>query len=344
VTAINSALDEFGYRGLRVGTGEFGTGHGSSTYLARVDRSFGERYQLFTRYNLYDIGSENARTVGGLNDVTRGTRLDARDQTVALNHVTVLSPAALNEARFQATRSRLSAPGNDLTGPAVNISGVASFGASTSSPVGRDTDLYQVSDTLSLNRATHFLKAGVDVLLNRVNIYFPGSALAAVYNFSSLANFRAGRYNTVQQAFGDPYQFQSNPNLGLFVQDEWKPAAGLTIHAGVRYDLQRLPAPVRTDRNNVAPRFGIAYSPGDRRTVFRASYGLYYDRIPLRATSNALQRDGSKYRVALLSFGQPGAPVFPQSVRSISGRAVPEHHHHRSRYREQLQPPGERSN
>jgi hypothetical protein len=41
---------------------------------------------------------------------------------------------------------------------------------------------------------------------------------------------------------------------------------------------------------------------------------LYYDRIPLRATSNALQRDGSKYRVALVAYGQPGAPVFPQRL------------------------------
>lgn len=312
VDAINRALDGFGYRGPRIGTGEFGTGIDSSTFISRVDRSFGQSHQLFARYNLYDIASANARTVGGLSDVSRGTRLDARDQAVALNEIAVLSPSSLNEVRVQFTRSRLSAPGNDLIGPAVSIAGIANFGASTSSPVGRDTDSWQVSDTISLRRGAHFLKAGADFLLNRVNIYFPGSAVAAVYNFSSLATFEAGRYTTVQQAFGDPYQFQSSPNIGLFFQDEWKVTPNLTVHAGVRYDLQKLPSPIRTDRDNVSPRLGLAYSPGDRKTVVRASYGLYYDRIPLRATSNALQRDGSKYRVALLSFGQPGAPVFPQ--------------------------------
>jgi hypothetical protein len=51
--------------------------------------------------------------------------------------------------------------------------------------------------------------------------------------------------------------------------------------------------------------------------VVRASYGLYYDRVPLRATSNALQRDGSKYRVALLTFGQSGAPVFPERLQEF---------------------------
>src|SRR5206468_4406433 len=35
------------------------------------------------------------------------------------------------------------------------------------------------------------------------------------------------------------------------------------------------------------------------------------DRIPLRATSNALQRDGTKYIVAQFSPAQSGAPVFP---------------------------------
>jgi hypothetical protein len=38
---------------------------------------------------------------------------------------------------------------------------------------------------------------------------------------------------------------------------------------------------------------------------------LYYDRIPLRATSNALQRDGTKYIVVQFSPTQLGAPVFP---------------------------------
>ena len=67
-----------------------------------------------------------------------------------------------------------------------------------------------------------------------------------------------------------------------------------------------------TDGDNLAPRLGVAFAPGDGRTVFRAGGGLYYDRIPLRAVSNALQRNGADYRVALLTFEQAGAPVFPQ--------------------------------
>jgi hypothetical protein len=150
----------------------------------------------------------------------------------------------------------------------------------------------------------------VDFRSNRIDILFPG-AIQGVYTFSTLADFRLGRYATYQQAFGAPSQFQSNPNLGVFVQDEWRPNANVTVNAGVRYDLQWLPRPINTDYTNVAPRFGISYAPGDRKTVFRASYGLYFDRLPLRATSNALQRDGTKYQVAVLAFGQTSAPAFP---------------------------------
>src|SRR6185369_10067317 len=41
------------------------------------------------------------------------------------------------------------------------------------------------------------------------------------------------------------------------------------------------------------------------------------------ATSNALQRDGSKYRVAQFQFGQAGAPVFPNVVASFPAGFLP---------------------
>ena len=91
------------------------------------------------------------------------------------------------------------------------------------------------------------------MLYNRVTIDFPG-ALQGVYAFTSLANFQRGIYSTFQQAFGEPSQFQSNPNLGLFVQDEWRLRRDVTVNAGLRYDLQWLPEPVQLDANNVSPR------------------------------------------------------------------------------------------
>jgi hypothetical protein len=86
----------------------------------------------------------------------------------------------------------------------------------------------------------------------------------------------------------------------------------------MRYDLQFLET-ISTDRNNISPRIGFAWSPLDsRRTVVRGSAGLFFDRVPLRALANALLSAGNTSDLAnlrqtnvSLSPTQAGAPVFP---------------------------------
>ncbi len=310
VSTINNRLSAVNYPGSLIGTGVVPASFDTTNFFARLDHKINSRNDLSGRYSLYHIGAANSRTSGGLNAVSRGSGLKNMDQTVQVSNVTTLSSRTLNEARFQYTNSRLDQPVNDTVGPAVNIGGVANFGTATFSPLGRDINLLEIVDNVSTQRGNHSLKAGGGFLYNKVNIFFPG-AVQGVYNFNSLNNFLTGNYATFQQAFGVPEQAQSNPNFGLFVQDEWRVRSNLTINSGLRYDAQFLPDPIETDADNSSPRLGIVYAPGDRKTVIRASYGLYYDRIPLRATSNALQRDGSKYIVAQLLPTQPGAPAFP---------------------------------
>jgi hypothetical protein len=321
VNGINSSLRAVNYTATVVSTGMVPASFDTINFFTRIDHSINQHNQLSARYSLYHINAVNSRSVGGLNAVSRGTGLNDTDQTVQVSNVTTFSSRTLNEARFQFTNSRLDAPVNDEVGPAVNIAGVANFGTATVSPLARDINLYEWVDNVSTQRGNHSLKGGVDFLYNRVNIVFPG-AVQGVYAFSSLNNFLNGNYLNYQQAFGAPSQFQSNPNVGVFVQDEWRIRPDLTLNAGLRYDLQFLPDPIKTDTDNWAPRMGIVYAPGDRKTVVRASFGLYYDRIPLRATSNALQRDGSKFLVVQLSPTQPGAPVFP-NVLAVQPATLP---------------------
>jgi len=261
--------------------------------------------------NTHGVSSDNARSVGGFNAISRGTSLDDQDRTLAATNLWTMSDHAISETRGQVTRSRLSAPPDDLAGPAVTISGIASFGTATSSPTVRDIDLYEGVQNVTWLHGNHSVKGGVDLLQNRVAIGFPG-ALQGVYTFSSMTNFLAGKYSSFQQAFGAPATHQINTNFGAFAQDEWHATPKLTVNAGIRYDVQQLPSLVRTDRNNISPRLGLAWDVrGDGRSVLRASGGLYYDPIPLRAVSNALQRDGVNYRVVQVGPGFAGAPIFP---------------------------------
>lgn len=314
VAAINNRLTAVGYRGQQIQTGLVPGGYDTTNFFARADHRINDNNSFAATYNFYDINAVNARTVGGLNAVGRGTNLANRDSTINTQNITTIGSESLNELRFQIRRSKLSAPAIDQTGPAVNISGAASFGTATGSPTKRDIDLYQLTDSFSTTLEKHSLKFGAEFIYNDLNIEFPG-ATQGVYTFTNLANFLSGNYSQFQQAFGAPTQAQKNPNFGVYAQDEWKPRRNLTFHFGLRYDLQFLPDPIETDTNNIAPRFGFAYSP-DEKTVVRGSFGLYYDRIPTRATSNALQRDGSKYIVAILTRASTGAPVFPNILPS----------------------------
>jgi len=314
VAIINSKLQAVRYSGPFLSTGLVPASFDTTNLFIRADHQINQRNHFSIRYSLYRISAENSRTVGGLNAASRSSGLEDTDQTVQLSNVTVFSKT-MNEARLQFTRSRLHAPVNDLIGPAVTIAGIANFGTAISSPTERDLTMIEGVENVSLQHDSHSTKVGVDFLLNRLNIVFPG-AIQGSYNFTSLNNFLAGNYSTYQQAFGKQSQFQSNPNVGFFVQDEWQAQSNLTFNLGLRYDIQFLSEQIQNDVNNIAPRVGVAYAPGDQKTVFRANAGLYFDRLPLRATSNALQRDGSQYVVVQFAPIQTAAPVFPNNLSS----------------------------
>jgi hypothetical protein len=133
VAAINTRLTAVSFRGPLIQTGLVPGGYNTTNLFARVDHQLSAQNAFSVTYNFYDIDALNARTVGGLNAVSRGSNLKNQDHTINAQNITSAGSKFLNELRFEFRRSRLGAPVTDQTGPAVNISGVASFGTATSS-------------------------------------------------------------------------------------------------------------------------------------------------------------------------------------------------------------------
>jgi hypothetical protein len=318
VDSINARLRAVGYPGSPVATGLFPDPVHTINGLAKVDHQFGKRDQFTARYSAWAVDGVNARGAGALSAPTASAALHDIDHSLAAGNVFTVSPRVVNETRAQLTVSDLAAPPADPLGPAVSVAGVASFGTLSGSPTGRRNRLYEAADNLTVQAGAHALRAGADFLFNDLAIDFPRSARGS-YSFSSLANFLAGAYNTAgfSQTFGPAAVSLSNPNAGFYVQDEWKAAPRLTLNLGIRYDLQWLES-VATDTNNIAPRAGFAWSPGrSQRTVVRGSFGLFYDRVPLRALANALLSARGQTTVSL-SPAQAGAPVFPAILPAAS--------------------------
>ena len=325
--AINARLAAVGYGGPIVATGLYGNPVDTTNVLGKIDHQVSGRDRLSIRYSRYDVRAENSRGAGGLSAPSASSSLDTLDQTIALSNTLTLSGRTVLETRAQFADSDLQAPATDQIGPAVSIAGVASFGTSSSSPTRRVNRLYQVVNNLSHQAGAHAVRAGIDFLYNDDRITFP-RARRGTYAFSSLGNFLAGVYNNggFTQTFGASEVSQTNPNLGAYLQDEWKLTSRITLNLGLRYDLQFLET-INTDTNDVSPRVGVAWSPFDsRRTLIRGSAGLFFDRVPLRALANALLSSGNTTDLGnlrqigvSLSPAQVGAPAFP----NVLSNAIP---------------------
>jgi hypothetical protein len=321
VSVINARLAQVGFQGEPVTTGIYPNPVHSLNLLGKVDHQFSGADQLSVRYALYDVSSSNARGVGTLNAPSGSTGLDNTDQSIAVSNVLTLSSNTVNETRIQMSLGDLEAYSTDLVGPQVTISGVATFGTFGSSPTRRQNTLFQAVNNLSHRVGAHALRAGVDFLYNDDTITFLRSFRGA-YTFSSLAHFLIGNYSGYAQTFGNPVVSQTNPNVGIYAQDEWRAGSRLTLNAGLRYDLQFLES-INTDTNNLSPRFGFAWAPtASQNFLVRGGVGVFFDRVPLRATANALFSAGNTTNLALLRQpqvsgilpSQAGAPVFPNML------------------------------
>ncbi|MCP5120056.1 MAG: TonB-dependent receptor, partial [bacterium] len=121
--------------------------------------------------------------------------------------------------------------------------------------------------------------------------------------FSSIPDFLDSRpYSFIRQA-GDGRAVYWKADLAGFLQDDIRLRDNLSIGLGLRYEHHTYPS----DRDNVAPRFSIAYAPGAKRaTVIRAGAGVFYDRISSSAPRDVRLFDGQRLRRVVMS--DPGYP------------------------------------
>jgi hypothetical protein len=192
-------------------------------------------------------------------------------------------------------------------------SGFDRIGSPDFLPKFQVTNQFQWTDTLSFSYNAHQMKFGIDIRGPMRNIYLDVPGLRGSFNFDGNRTSIDGSTGIGLADFllGYPSQAQLT-NLAVvdarfkmysgFFQDDWKFTPKLTLNLGLRYDYaswlyegadrltnldpvtgQRFtPANspfgrslIRPDKNNFAPRVGLAYQLSSK-TVVRAGYGRFY--------------------------------------------------------------------
>src|SRR5262249_19520790 len=125
-----------------------------------------------------------------------------------------------------------------------------------------------------------------------------------------------GTYPVVYQLIeGRPAATLRDTRAALFAQDTWRAGSKLVLDYGLRYDVSTFTLPASaavpskvpnggdgSDRNNVAPRLGLAWTPDAAgKWVVRAGAGIFYDKIVLGFPA-----------VAAITSGTQIGLIFPQ--------------------------------
>jgi hypothetical protein len=196
----------------------------------------------------------------------------------------------------------------------------------TAFPELRNQEKYQLRYDLSRATGDHSLKFGVNFIHEPVLggalsanaetlVTFPRDPTFYTANSTNLAQFPIDlEVGAASTPAGDGGFSQNVQRLGLYAQDSWRVSHNLTVNYGVRYQttfglftasgrsqaenpvfsmlpLNGVPAVVPHDsRKQIAPRLGIAYSPGgSEKTVIRAGFGMFYNDLAQGGWATAFQ-------------------------------------------------------
>ena len=96
------------------------------------------------------------------------------------------------------------------------------------------------------------------------------SVTTASAPISTLQSWSLGLPSFYEQGFGEPNYILNRPFTAIYFQDAFHLRPGLTLNAGLRYEVDSQPGVLNTYHLDLAPRFSFAWDPfNDGKTVVR---------------------------------------------------------------------------
>lgn len=299
LTAKQSTQDLF-----RNNSGVFPFTGNSNSLSFRLDHVPSDANTFFAKYSYTKRNEGNAAT-RALVGFSRSNNTDILDHNVVGGWTHIFNPNFTNELRLQANYNTLDVVSIDPNGPELNVPGFGFFNRDIFLPSFNKDKRYEIADNLALVKGSHRMKFGGSYLLRDggfdARTFFsgrfgfgtlPGRFVSPYFvtvpadtsrdiPINALQGLDLGLPQSYQQGFGDGFVGAKLPYYAIYGQDTWSVTPKLTINYGLRYEVDVRKSPLRTYYGNVGPRVGFAWDTfGDKKTVVRGGYGMFYGQIP----------------------------------------------------------------
>jgi hypothetical protein len=292
--------------------------------IGKVDQNFVSglltgRYYFGNSTQSFPFAQLAAGLLPGFNTVT-----PTRVQLVSISYVKNVNSSQVNEARlgwnrfaegffpqdksFNPTSIGLDTGVTnpyDFGLPGIDVGSFSPIGATDSVPRSRVDANWHFIDNYSWKVGRHDVKFGYEFRRTTIQLIEDNSFRGSL-SFNDLSDLLNGIVDGGGISGGDALRHTAENNHSVYIQDEFRMTARLTVNYGMRWDYfgvvheknnlfyQMSPANGGTelqvgspggpsslynpDYNNFAPRVGLAYDiTGKGETVIRAGWGLFYD-------------------------------------------------------------------
>jgi hypothetical protein len=326
----------------------------------RLDYTINASNTLTVRYQNVKLSSENDG-IGNFNLASKAYSQTMTEHALQVTETAILSPHAINETRFQYMRSD-SANTGDNSVPAINVQGAFNGGGAQIGNSGTLSNHWEMTNITTLTRGTHTFKwggrlrqsflddtsvsnfggtytffGGVGPELDANNQPVAGTSmeLLAIERYRRTLLFQQLGYTAAQiralgggasqfsLSAGIPLASVNQFDIGLFATDDWRIRPNLTLSYGFRYETQTN----ISDWKDWSPRVSIAWGLDGgankaAKTVLRAGFGIFYDRIADTLSLQALRFNGVTQQSYLIQNPDffPAIPL----VSSLQGSAQPQ--------------------
>jgi len=245
---------------------------GEARVSGSVTRQVSDANTFSIRPN-YQYETNQNQGVGGTTLASAASTFTHHEQQVTYTQQTIVSPTLLNQFQVLVGHEREPTV-SALPAQAIVVNGAFTGGGAQADLLRTETHM-NLNESLAWTKGHHLVQAGFQLPDWSRRGFYDRTNFGGTFSFSGLDAYAAGRPYAFTQQQGNGDLAFLEKLLGTYIKDDWQAMPGLSLSFGLRYDWQNY----FHDNNNVAPRFSVAYAPGNKKTnVFRAGIGVFNDR------------------------------------------------------------------